>query len=65
MDTRFNSFYRDELHPFVKAMNDFLVESGRRSQRPAVANYFMSSKFKADIEVMQNVAQEGEDFGSQ
>ncbi|KAH6679044.1 fatty acid hydroxylase [Halenospora varia] len=58
MDTRFNSFYRDELHPFVKAMNDFLVESGRRSQRPAVANYFMSSKFKADIEVMQNVAQE-------
>ncbi|KAF4630984.1 hypothetical protein G7Y89_g7156 [Cudoniella acicularis] len=58
MDTRFNSFYHDEMHPFVAAMVDFLVESGRRARRPAVANYFMSSKYDADIALMQKVAEE-------
>lgn len=34
MDTRLNSFYKDELHPFIGAMVDVLVESANRSGRP-------------------------------
>lgn len=32
-DYRFNSFYSDELHPFVHAMVDGLAESGKRAVR--------------------------------
>ena len=31
---RFNSFYSRELHPFVGAMGDALVEAGERARRP-------------------------------
>ncbi|EDN95818.1 hypothetical protein SS1G_11697 [Sclerotinia sclerotiorum 1980 UF-70] len=61
MGTRFNSFYREEMHPFVGAMSGFLVESGARAQRPAIANYFMRSaqaKFDSDIALLQSVAKE-------
>ena len=61
MDTRFNSFYHEEMHPFVNAMVGFLQESGARSRRPAVANYFMRSaqqKFDADIALLKKVAAE-------
>jgi len=33
MDSRFNSYYHDEMHPFIEAMGDFLVESGNRAHR--------------------------------
>lgn len=61
MGTRFNSFYHEEMHPFVNAMTDFLLESGVRGQRPAVANYLMRSaqrKYDSDIELLQRVAKE-------
>lgn len=61
MDYRFNSFYTDELHPFVGAMGDFLSESGRRSQRPAIANLLMrgsSQKYESDIALMKKVSDE-------
>lgn len=61
MDTRFNSFYHEEMHPFVNAMVGFLSESGARAQRPAVATYFMRSaqqKFDSDIALLKNVATE-------
>ncbi|QSZ36198.1 hypothetical protein DSL72_007324 [Monilinia vaccinii-corymbosi] len=61
MGTRFNSFYHEEMHPFVHAMRDFLTESGARASRPAIANYFMRSaqaKYDADIELLQSVARE-------
>jgi cytochrome P450/NADPH-cytochrome P450 reductase len=35
MDFRFNSFYQDELHPFVAAMNRTLGQSGRASVLPS------------------------------
>jgi cytochrome P450/NADPH-cytochrome P450 reductase len=60
MGTRFNSFYHEELHPFVDAMTGFLSESGARSSRPAFANYFMRSaqqKFDTDITFMKEISQ--------
>ena len=61
MDTRFNSFYRESMHPFPQAMSDCLVEAGRRSLRPAFLNRLMrnsESKYYKDIEVMRNTALE-------
>ncbi|RDL29977.1 Bifunctional cytochrome P450 reductase [Venustampulla echinocandica] len=59
MGTRFNSFYHDEMHPFVAAMVDFLVESGQRAGRLPLANYFRRTaqqKYDADIALMKKVA---------
>ena len=59
MDTRFNSFYTEGMHPFVKAMQDVLVEAGRRSVRPSLVKRFMKSADKTyadDIEVLQSTA---------
>lgn len=61
MDTRFNSFYHEEMHPFVDAMVGLLAESGARARRPAVANYFFRSaqqKYDADIALLKKVAAE-------
>lgn len=61
MDTRFNSFYKQDLHPFVHAMSDMLAESGARASRPAIATYFMRSasrKYEADIALLKKVAGE-------
>jgi cytochrome P450 len=35
MDTRFNSFYHDEYHPFVRHFGSIFVELAKRSNRPA------------------------------
>ena len=32
MDFRFNSFYQDELHPFIHAMNNTLMSRSNRNQ---------------------------------
>lgn len=61
MDTRFNSFYKEQMHPFVDAMVGVLSESGARAQRPAFATYLMRStqhKYDADIALLKNVAGE-------
>lgn len=62
MDFRFNSFYRDEMHPFVKAMGDFLSESGRRNRRPSFAPNFLyraaNDKFVQNIAFMRTTADE-------
>lgn len=61
MDYRFNSFYRNELHPFVGAMNGFLIESGRRAGRLSIQNLFMraaNQKYEADINLMKSVSDE-------
>ncbi|KAK6851876.1 cytochrome P450 [Apiospora arundinis] len=61
MDYRFNSFYKPEMHPFVEAMGDFLVEAGNRSRRPAVASWFYSKenqKYFEDIETLRKTADE-------
>lgn len=41
MDYRFNSFYRDELHPFVDAMVTYLSHSGELSTRPWIVNMLL------------------------
>jgi cytochrome P450/NADPH-cytochrome P450 reductase len=61
MDFRFNSFYHDEMHPFIRAMGDFLTESGNRSRRPALASIFYrqaDQKFNTDIELLRKTSDE-------
>ncbi|KAK1996055.1 cytochrome P450 [Colletotrichum falcatum] len=61
MGFRFNSFYREELHPFIKAMSDALIECGNRQRRPAFANYIFrgtEQKFFADIDLLRKTAEE-------
>ncbi|RMD39764.1 hypothetical protein DV735_g5360, partial [Chaetothyriales sp. CBS 134920] len=60
MDTRFNSFYSKNMHPFVNAMVGFLVESGRRPLRSTLEQFWSTSatrQYEADIALMQKVAQ--------
>jgi cytochrome P450/NADPH-cytochrome P450 reductase len=59
MDYRFNSFYQNEMHEFVDAMVDFLVESGKRANRPKLASMFLrgtNQKYDADVKLMKDVA---------
>lgn len=60
MGYRFNSFYHDDIHPFVQAMSDFLVECQNRNKRPSFVPDFMyrrsNEKFWADIATMRKTA---------
>lgn len=60
MDYRFNSFYKEEMHPFVKAMGDFLTECGNRNQRPGMLPEWVyrkaNEKFNGDIKTMRDIA---------
>ena len=62
MNFRFNSFYTEEMHPFITAMTDFLIECGNKRRRPAFAPSFLyravDEKFNKDIATMRNVADE-------
>lgn len=61
MDTRLNSFYKDNLHPFIDAMVNVLVESENRSGRPdwLTALYRNTNrKFDEDNETLHRVAHE-------
>ncbi|KAF9812238.1 hypothetical protein IEO21_06278 [Rhodonia placenta] len=60
MSHRLNSFYREENHPFVQAMVDFLVESGRRSHRPSLVTTVMGyqTKYEQDIKILADLADE-------
>ncbi|KAL4923303.1 bifunctional cytochrome P450/NADPH--P450 reductase [Aspergillus undulatus] len=61
MDFRFNSYYKEGVHPFVEAMGDFLTESGDRARRLPIPSFFYrgkDKKFFDDIEVMRNTANE-------
>jgi len=58
-DYRFNSFYQNEMHPFVAAMSGALDEAGRRARRPAAANWLMllhNRRFDADVDTLRKVA---------
>ncbi|WP_263064347.1 bifunctional cytochrome P450/NADPH--P450 reductase [Dickeya dadantii] len=60
-DYRFNSFYRDEQHPFVDAMVSSLVESAARARRPMFLNKLLISKnhqYWSHIELMHSVARQ-------
>ncbi|KAK7685349.1 hypothetical protein QCA50_011713 [Cerrena zonata] len=61
MSYRVNSFYEPELHPFIQAMGDFLIESGRRAQRPGLVNTLMrgsASKYQEDIHTLMSLVDE-------
>nr|POE47611.1 bifunctional cytochrome p450/nadph--p450 reductase [Quercus suber] len=59
MGYRFNSFYSDEMHPFISAMTRFLREGGARPNRPTILSAFYRSndaQFKADIAYMRDLS---------
>lgn len=62
MDFRFNSYYHEEMHPFITAMGDFLSEAGRRNKRPGFAPNFLyraaNEKYFNDIAIMRKTADE-------
>lgn len=62
MDFRFNSYYHEQMHPFIQAMGDFLSESSRRNKRPSFAPNFLyraaNEKFYNDIATMRKTADE-------
>ncbi len=60
-DFRFNSFYQDQMHPFVAAMVGTLKEAGDRTRRPRVINNLMLTKardFEANRKLMHGVARD-------
>lgn len=60
-DYRFNSFYQNEMHPFVSAMVGALQEAGERTRRPKLVSNLMLSKarqFQADRELLESVARQ-------
>jgi cytochrome P450/NADPH-cytochrome P450 reductase len=61
MNFRFNSYYRDEMHPFIEAMGEFLKESGKRSRRPPFSSLFyrdVDRKYQLNIDLMRQTADE-------
>lgn len=63
MDYRFNSFYQDELHPFVQAMNSGLTAASDRLKVSSLVRKMMpwdksAEKVKQDGAYMQQVARE-------
>jgi cytochrome P450 / NADPH-cytochrome P450 reductase len=61
MDKRFNSFYHEDMHPFVGAMVRFLIESGQRTRRTRLEmlwNTAPQRQYEQDIALMRSVAKE-------
>lgn len=61
MDKRFNSFYHEEMHPFVNAMVGFLLESGLRPRRTKLEQLWSSKanrRYQEDIDLLKKTAQE-------
>lgn len=61
MGYRFNSFYKDEMHPFVKSMTNTLLEFGNRAGRPRWTNIFYRSaerELLKDVELMRQTSRE-------
>lgn len=61
MDTRFNSFYHNDMHPFVEAMVGLLVGSGDRARRPPLLKNLPLSESTAywhNISYLRKLAEE-------
>ena len=59
MGTRFNSFYTEQVHPFVDAMAGFLSGSGKRAGRPRFMNNLPTSEnaqYWEYVDRMRNIA---------
>ncbi|KAI0836251.1 bifunctional P-450:NADPH-P450 reductase [Hypoxylon sp. FL0890] len=60
MGFRFNSFYSDKMHHFIDSMVEFLLECGRRSQRPPLPSILYRTRDKAfqhHIDVLRETAE--------
>jgi cytochrome P450/NADPH-cytochrome P450 reductase len=58
-DYRFNSFYQNEMHPFVAAMLSVLKEAGIRTRRPKALSRLMwwrNRRYEADFRLVSDVA---------
>ncbi len=56
-DYRFNSFYRERPHPFIRAMTRSLAISMDRSVRPEISNHFRIRQnriFKRSVDLMND-----------
>ncbi|CAO2650266.1 Nn.00g015580.m01.CDS01 [Neocucurbitaria sp. VM-36] len=61
MDYRFNSYYSEQMHPFVDAMADFLKVSGDRARRDMITQMFYraeTQKYWEDIELLRKTSLE-------
>ncbi|KAF7593413.1 hypothetical protein BBP40_011515 [Aspergillus hancockii] len=61
MGVRFNSFYSEELHPFIKAMGTLLQGSVDRAFRPMILNNLPTrenKKYWSDIDFLRKLSQE-------
>jgi cytochrome P450/NADPH-cytochrome P450 reductase len=61
MDMRFNSFYHDDLHPFVDAMVGALAAANTRALRPDFSDYILRAqraKFDKDIAYLRDLSKE-------
>lgn len=59
MGMRFNSFYTDDVHPFVKAMNIALEEGQKRGSRAWFINYMLrdsQARLDQSARVMKEIA---------
>ncbi|KAI1866757.1 uncharacterized protein JN550_007304 [Neoarthrinium moseri] len=58
MGFRFNSYYRQDLHPFIKAMYAVLVEAGQRGMRflPGFFYHSEDRKFLENIKLLRTTA---------
>ncbi|KAI1106415.1 cytochrome P450 [Jackrogersella minutella] len=58
MGYRFNSYYASQLHPFIEAMGDFLVESGNRANRTMPSWFYRNedAKYFKDIEILRKTS---------
>ncbi len=74
-DYRFNSFYRDRMHPFIRAMTQAMSIALGRSVRPPLPSQFFyreNRRFKAAVELMNRTVDgiikerrtSGEDLGA-
>jgi cytochrome P450/NADPH-cytochrome P450 reductase len=55
MAYRFNSFYSSDMHPFVDAMMNILLENGARTRRPnfvTAMRYGANEKFRQDAALL-------------
>lgn len=60
MGFRFNSYYRQDLHPFIQAMNEVLQAAALRANRflPSVFYRSADRKFKDNVRLLRSTARE-------
>lgn len=60
MGFRFNSYYRQDLHPFIQAMNEVLNAAALRANRfmPSVFYHAANRKFRDNVRLLRSTARE-------